>query len=151
VAPVRNAGFVPAPIKTLPAAPPPVASPGLSGGVFVQPPDAPRGYSLAVYSRKTDDPKHFIEKGISFKYLDPELGEMAIGDLKAKIILNGPPPGKGHVLSIEWDIDGKIADGRIVAPNTVTEFGSEPIRGSYKVILRLDKDQVADYTFRIAP
>lgn len=117
------------------------------------PPDVytqkPPGYSLEVYSRKANDPKHLIVKGLSFKYLDPDLGEMSRGDLKAMVFLNGPPPGKGHLLSIVWRIDGRPVDVQAVSPNTVAELDSEPVRGSYDVMLLLDKDQVADYTFRI--
>jgi len=40
-------------------------------------------------------------------------------------------------------------DAHFVSPNTVTEFGSEPIAGTYDVMLMLDKDLVAEYTFRI--
>jgi len=109
-----------------------------------------KGYSLLVYSRKVNDPKHLIGKGISFKFLDPELGEMASGDLKAMVLLNGvPPPGKNQHLSVVWKVDGTPMDAHFVSPNTVTEFGSEPIAGTYDVMLMLDKDLVAEYTFRI--
>ena len=84
-----------------------------------------KGYSLLVYSRKVNDPKHLIGKGISFKFLDPELGEMASGDLKAMVLLNGvPPPGKNQHLSVVWKVDGTPMDAHFVSPNTVTELAA---------------------------
>ncbi len=140
-----------APPAPKPPSPAPTTQPPVSAATFIPPSSAPRGYSLEIYSQLIDD-KHLITRGLSFRYHDRVLGNMSVGELKARIILSGiPPPAKGHRLSIEWDIDGKIWDGRLVSPNTVVEFNSEPIRGSYQVILRLDTEQVADYTFRIEP
>ena len=150
--PVRNP--VSQPVSqpmTVARGPEPLARSSAPQETFIPPPDAPKGYSLAVYSRRPDDPKHLIGRGISFPYLDKDLGEMGLGDLKARVILNGPPPGKVHRLAIVWKVDGQIMDGHTVSPNTVTEFGSEPIRGTYQVILILDNNPVADYTFRISP
>jgi hypothetical protein len=143
----------------MPPPPPPKPDPGSVQGqaklAGVVPPEvyssAPKGYSLAVYSRKANDKEHLIANSLSFKYRDPTLGEMGSGDLKAMVLLNGPPPGKGHLLSLVWKVDGTVMDAHFVNPNTVTEFGSEPIRGTYQLMLMLDKDKVAEYTFRIMP
>jgi hypothetical protein len=128
--------------------PPPIADkgPGLPVGVITA---AKPGYSIAVYSRVPNDPKHQIPNGLTINYRNPQLGEMSSGDLKAVVILNGPPPGKGHFLTLTWLVDGAVVDAKMVSPNTVVELGSEPLAGNYKVTLRLDKETVADYTFRI--
>jgi serine/threonine protein kinase len=151
--PGRKAEISPPPPK--PPNPGPDSIQGQAKLAGVVPPDvysnAPKGYSLAVYSRKANDPAHLIANTISFKYRDPTLGEMGAGDLKAMVLLNGPPPGKGHFLSLVWKVDGTPMDAHFVNPNTVTEFGSEPIRGTYQLMLMLDKDKVAEYTFRIMP
>jgi serine/threonine-protein kinase len=123
------------------SAPPPTRE------VVLPPPvDAHPGYSLKVFSR--DEAKHPIENGLSFAFRDPELGEMGVGDLKAHVVLNGPPPGKGP-LTIEWKVDGTTMDGHLVNPNTISEFGNEPIPGAYRVVLRQGANTVAEYTFRI--
>jgi hypothetical protein len=73
---------------------------------------------------------------------------MAAGDLKAHVVLVGPPPGKGP-LTLEWKIDGTTTDGHIVSPNTISEYGNEPTPGSYQVVLRQGLNVVAQYAFRI--
>jgi hypothetical protein len=113
-------------------------------------PATPGGYSLEVYSSKNDAPKHLIENGATFRYLDPSLGKIERGDLKVKIILTGAPPSIGQPLEVQWLIDGRIVHGRLVNPNTIDEPGdAEPIRGSYKVVLRLDNEFAEACTFRI--
>ena len=120
-----------------------------------------------VYSRQAGDPKHLIQNGASFAYLDPVLGRMGPGDLKAEVILNGPA-AEGDLM-ISWQVDG-VSMGisgvppdppaffsmgvQLVTPNTVASFGREPIRGRYRVILlRNDaygvQKEVASYAFRI--
>ena len=132
------------PIRTTPIRP----SPQDNTFVLPPPPGATPGYSLKVFSR--DEAKHPIESGTSFGFRDPDLGEMGAGDLKAHVVLTGPPPGKG-ALSIEWRVDGTTMDGHVVNPNTISEYGNEPRPGQYRVILRQagNPNPVAEYTFRI--
>src|SRR6185503_7878916 len=48
------------------------------------------GYSIQLYSRDINRAKQ-IGDGTSFGFNDPKLGELAAQDLKAVIVLNGPP------------------------------------------------------------
>jgi hypothetical protein len=130
----------PAPVRPSPASPAEQFNP-------IFPSDFTAGYRLVVFNSR--DPKHPIPDGQSFSTKDPLLGEMGSGDLKAQILLKGPP-GKGK-LSIEWTVDGTIGDGGFVSPNTVAVFRNEPYPGNYRVTLRRDLTVVAEYKFRITP
>jgi serine/threonine protein kinase len=105
---------------------------------------APKGFSLAVYSRSKP-----VGNGISFGFRDPVLGELGAGDLTARVLLNGPA-GKGR-LSLEWSIEGTPMNARFVNANSVVAYQNEPTPGTYKVTLRQDAKTVAEHTFRIIP
>jgi serine/threonine protein kinase len=107
--------------------------------------------SLSIFSRTKP-----IEPGLSFSVKDPTLGELAAGDLKVAVSVNGPLP-KGQ-LSLLWMLDGVPMDLKTVTVKAVegrgltwAEYGNEPTPGTYRVVLTADKKVLKDLTFRITP
>jgi len=146
---VRTRAAVPQPYPITPDPPRerqslPPATVGAVGSRFDGPPP-PQAHSMELVLRSRD---HKIESGISFSYRDPELGEMAHGDLTAVVESTGPlPRGK---LTLDWMVD-EIPMGapQIVVPNRPIPYGNEPTPGSYKVTLKLDGNPLKSGIFRI--
>jgi hypothetical protein len=91
-----------------------------------------------------------IQNGTSFAMDDPEMGELAHGDLKAMVQFDGPLPRPR--LTIEWMVNGTVTDRqKPVSPNELVEYNNEPIPGVYKVTVRLDGRPVEEFRFRITP
>ena len=91
-----------------------------------------------------------IQNGTSFAMDDPEMGELAHGDLKAMVQFDGPLPRPR--LTIEWMVNGTVTDRqKPVSPNELVEYNNEPIPGVYKVTVRLDGHPVEEFRFRITP
>jgi serine/threonine-protein kinase len=89
-----------------------------------------------------------IEPGTNIPYRDPELGEMALGDLSAVVQTTGPAM-KGK-LTLEWSLDDiPMGAPQIVIPNKPMPYGNEPTPGQYKIILKLNGAALSTSTFRI--
>ena len=132
---------------TAPTAPPqrnpPVEIAGIdSKSASLLPPQA-ASMELVLYSRQSK-----IEPGASFSYRDPELGEMAHGDLTAVVQTTGPLL-KGK-LTLEWALDDiPMGAPQIVIPNKAAQYGNEPTPGQYRITLRLNGATLKTSTFRI--
>ena len=109
------------------------------------PPMIVTGIKTQVLSRSRP-----IQNGTSFAMDDPEMGELAHGDLKAMVQFDGPLPRPR--LTIEWLVNGTVTDRqKPVSPNELVEYNNEPIPGVYKVTVRLDGRPVEEFRFRITP
>jgi hypothetical protein len=107
-------------------------------------PTSPHAPDIAIFSRTTR-----IEPGVSFGYRDPTLGEMAYGDLKALVQMDGPAP-KGK-LTLEWCLDNVCQGPKTVSANRPVEYTNEPTAGTYRIILRLNSNPIKTFVFRITP
>jgi hypothetical protein len=117
----------------------------------IDPPIAPavvkRSFTIEVLSRTRR-----IQRGNSFAIGDPILGELGHGDLKAQVLIDGPPLAPSNRLTIEWTVNGVVTDRqKPMSPTTLLDYNNEPTQGDYKVTLRLDGQAVDEFTFRIAP
>jgi len=136
--PPREPPLVPAPVpeqptRLQPAAPPrPTAPPG------------PTTPEIAIFSRTRK-----IDPGSSFGYRDPDLGEMAYGDLKAVVQAAGPAP-KGK-LTLEWCLDDLCLGPKPVRLNQPMDYANEPTAGAYRIILRMNSRPINTFVFRITP
>jgi serine/threonine protein kinase len=98
-----------------------------------------------------------IENGSSFSLLDPQLGELAPGDLRALVSFEGQHLPRGS-LKLEWTLDGVVMDSKVVVlrpekgaeQTAVVEYGNEPTPGTYRIKLILNGRQVQMFTFRIS-
>ena len=109
------------------------------------PPPRDRDFGLTVYSRD-----RAIVEGSSFPEGDQVLGELAAGDLKFAVAFKGQSLPRGK-LTLEWTIDDVSLGPKPVLLGQVVEFRDEPTSGTYKVTLRLDKEEIRSFTFRITP
>jgi hypothetical protein len=113
--------------------------------------DTTPSFSIDVLSRGT----HKIEEGSSFPLLDPQLGELAQGDLAAMVSFEGQRLAHGP-LQLEWALDGVVTDRKPVvlkpgrgAQQVMVQYGNEPSAGSYRITLKLQNHLVRTFTFRI--
>jgi serine/threonine protein kinase len=121
------------------------------------PPPLERAYQLAVYSR---DRNHPIQEDTSFRYDDPTLGELADGDIKAFVTVDGQPLPTNGELTLEWVVDGVPTDKGKVTLGQMSVYGNEPTPGTYVVTLYYEEragkktakkslKAVKTFTFRI--
>ena len=109
-----------------------------------------RRFSIDVLLRGTQR----IANGSSFPLVDPQLGELARGDLAALISFQGQdmPPGR---LQLVWTLDGVGTDSNPVvlkpegAGQAIVTYGHEPSPGAYEITLKLGDRPVRIFTFRI--
>jgi hypothetical protein len=109
-------------------------------------------FTIDVLSRGT----HPIENGSSFPFLDPQLGELGLGDLTALVGFEGQRLPRGP-LKLEWTMDGQVMDSKAVMfkrePGAkhaeLVEYGNEPSPGSYRITLKLKDREVQSFNFRI--
>ena len=102
------------------------------------------GFKIGVFSRT-----HSIQDGTSFSYGDQTLGELAHGDIKCMITVEGQLPPRA-VLTLEWVVDGVVMSKGAVTPGRITEYGNEPTAGTYVATLYNDGRPVQKFTFRIS-
>jgi serine/threonine protein kinase len=147
-------GGPPPPYNPPPKPPPPGSSsttyvdPSLASAVGVLSAGARPGYSIQLYSRDIKR-ENQINDGMSFGFNNAKLGELAVEDLKAVILLNGQP-AKG-ILTVQWLMDGTTIRARQVKPNSVDALDYEPQVGHYQIILRQGTSTVAQHSFSISP
>ena len=124
---------------------PPVVRPPVQPPVERPPVQTPLAdqFAIDVYSRITK-----IQYDTSFPADDSILGQMAEGDLKAQVVFSGTVLPKGR-FTLEWQLDGISPGPKPALLNQVVEYNAEPTVGSYKVILRLDRNVLKTFTFRI--
>jgi hypothetical protein len=113
--------------------------------------DTTPSFSIDVLSRGT----HKIEEGSSFPLLDPQLGELAQGDLTALVSFEGQRLARGP-MQLEWALDGVVMDRKAVvlkpgpgAQQVMVRYGNEPSAGTYRITLKLKDHPVRTFTFRI--
>lgn len=109
---------------------------------FVEP--TARDFQVEVFSRT-----HPIKEDSSFSDRDPDLGELAQGDITASVSYNGQRPLRGR-LTLEWVVDGVVMTTRVpVTPGTKLEYGNEPTVGRYVVTLYAEERVVHTFKFQI--
>lgn len=131
-------------VKT-PPPPPPIEKPDLT-------PITPQ-FTIDVLSQGNR-----IDPGLSFSAADPQLGEMAQGDLKALITFEGQHL-KSDRLELKWIIDNVVMERKtvILPPDprakhaVMVTYGNEPTPGTYRVTLEQKGRLVQSFTFRITP
>lgn len=106
---------------------------------------AARSFNIAIFSR--DKP---VSNGAGFSASDPKLGELAQGDLKARVQYDGVKALRGKLV-LEWSLNGIPMDRKTVSPDQLVEYGNEPTAGNYVVTLLVDDHPVQSFAFRIAP
>jgi hypothetical protein len=142
--------------KLVPSKPPAEQTP-VQAPTSTPPPDltpiTPQ-FTIDVLSQGTNR----IDPGLSFSAADPQLGEMAQGDLKALITFEGQHL-KSDRLELKWIIDNVVMERKTVilpldprAKHAVmVTYGNEPTPGTYRITLEQKGRLVQSFTFRITP
>jgi hypothetical protein len=106
-----------------------------------------KNFSIDLVSRTRK-----VESGSSFPFNDPQLGEMAHGDLFAVVTSDGQRLPLRARLTLEWAVDNVVTDpAKPVTLNQAQQYGNEPTVGSYRLTLKLNGVEVRTFTFRITP
>jgi serine/threonine protein kinase len=87
---------------------------------------------IILYSRENP-----VEQGKTFAISDPDLGEMALGDLKAVVRTNAS--ARKEKLTAQWLLDGRpTGPPQDVTPDQNVPYRNEPTPGKYTIILQLN-------------
>ncbi len=109
------------------------------------PPNPAAGYSIQVFSRE-----NALREGQQFALMDPRLGELAYGDLKA-MVNGGKPPSARTKLRLEWWVGGVRHDSTSLKIDDLVPFHNQPASGNYEVRLTVDGNTVRTFSFQITP